>query len=48
MFEEYKIFSSLVNIYQPIDEGTGKEIGGCRNGNAMMDVWSYEPGQVKK
>ena len=27
-----------------VEEGTGKEIGGRRNANATMDVWSYEAG----
>ena len=31
-----------------IEEDTGKEIGGCRNENATMDVRSYEAGQDKK
>ena len=31
-----------------VEEGTGKEIGGRRNGYAMMDVRSYEAGQDKK
>ena len=31
-----------------VEEGTGKEIGGRRNGNAMRDVRSYEAGQDKK
>ena len=30
------------------EEGTGKEIGGCRNENATMDVRSYEAGQDQK
>ena len=30
------------------EEGTGKEIGGRRNANATMDVWSYEAGQENK
>ena len=28
-----------------VEEGTGKEIGGRRNENAMMDVRSYEARQ---
>ena len=31
-----------------IEEGPGKEIGGRRNENGTMDVWSYEAGQDKK
>ena len=31
-----------------VEEGTGKEIGGRRNENATMDVWSYEAGQDQK
>ena len=31
-----------------IEEGTGKEMGGCRNENATVDVRSYEAGQDKK
>ena len=32
-----------------IAEGTGKEIGGHRNANATINVWScYEAGQYKK
>ena len=31
-----------------VEEGTGKEIGGCRNENATMDVRSYEAGQDEK
>ena len=31
-----------------IEECTGKEIGGCINANATMDVWSYEAGQDQK
>ena len=31
-----------------VEEGTGKEIGGFRNENAMMDVRSYEAGQYQK
>ena len=31
-----------------VEEGTGKEIGGRRNENAMIDVRSYEPGKDKK
>ena len=31
-----------------VEEGTGKEIGGPRNGNATMDVRSYEAGQDQK
>ena len=28
-----------------VEEGTGKEIGGRRNENGTMDVWSYKAGQ---
>ena len=28
-----------------VEEGTGKEIGGRRNEDATIDVWSYEAGQ---
>ena len=31
-----------------VEEGTGKESGGRRNENAMMDVRSYEAGQDQK
>ena len=31
-----------------VEGGTGKEIGGCRNENATMDVLSYEAGQDQK
>ena len=31
-----------------VEEGTGKEIGGRRNENATMGVWSYEVGQDQK
>ena len=32
-----------------VEEGTGKEIGGVKNENATMDVWSYEAaGQDQK
>ena len=31
-----------------IEEGPGNEIGGQRNANSTMDVWSYEVGQDKK
>ena len=31
-----------------VEEGTGKEIGGRRNGNATMGVRSYEAGQDQK
>ena len=31
-----------------VEEGTGKEIGGCRIENATMDVRSYEAGQDQK
>ena len=34
--------------YMDVEEGTGNEIGGCRNENATMDVRSYEAGQDKK
>ena len=31
-----------------VEEGTGQEIGGRRNENATMDVWSYEAGEDQK
>ena len=39
-----KVYSSVVSLHcalgrdMGIEEGTGKEIGGCRNANATMDV----------